>query len=113
MPPPPPTFGGGLSNLSVVPSEFRLNQNYPNPFNPQTEIRYDLPEDARVTLKIYDVLGREITILVDRIEGAGYKTAHWNGSGFTSGVYFYRIDAVSVSNPGRVIHQVEKMVLIK
>ncbi len=76
-----------------LPKAFALEQNYPNPFNPTTIIRYDLPVDAHVELKVYDVLGRELLTLLDEHENAGYHFITFNASGFSSGVYFYRTHA--------------------
>ncbi len=89
-----------------VPNAFSLNQNYPNPFNPVTMVSYELPVDARVSLKIYDMLGREMETLVDANQEAGVRFAEWNASGFPSGVYFCRMVA------GTYQHQI-KMMLIK
>jgi hypothetical protein len=75
-----------------VPTEFALHQNYPNPFNPTTTIKYDLPVDAQVTMKVYDLLGREALTLVDEFVLAGYHQAQVDGSRLSSGVYFYRIN---------------------
>jgi hypothetical protein len=83
LPEPPP----------VLPRTYRLYQNYPNPFNPLTTIRYDLPEPARVRLVIYDLLGREVAVLVDREQEPGFKAATWNASHVASGIYFYRLTA--------------------
>jgi GH18 family chitinase/photosystem II stability/assembly factor-like uncharacterized protein len=82
-----------LDGQASLPKVFDLQQNYPNPFNPSTIIKYDLPKDSRVTLKIYDVLGREVATLVNGEERAGFKSAVWNATGFASGVYFYRLQA--------------------
>jgi len=76
-----------------MPANFRLNQNYPNPFNPTTTIKYDLPKDSRVTLKVFDILGREVAMLVNEEQRAGFKFIVWNGAGYASGVYFYRLRA--------------------
>ena len=76
-----------------VPSQFALEQNYPNPFNPTTVIDYQLPVNSFVTLKVYDVLGREVATLVDGQKSAGYYQTTFDGSRFASGVYFYRIQA--------------------
>ena len=81
----------------IIPSEFSLKQNYPNPFNPSTIISYDLPENGLVTLKIFDVLGREVATLVDEYKQAGTYHITFNTSHFSlpSGIYFYRLRANS------------------
>jgi len=76
-----------------VPNEFRLEQNYPNPFNPSTIIEYQLPANAFVVLKIFDVLGREVEILVNERQNAGNHSVQFNASNLLSGVYFYRLQA--------------------
>ncbi|MCL4510227.1 MAG: T9SS type A sorting domain-containing protein [Bacteroidetes bacterium] len=85
---------------------FKLLQNYPNPFNPSTVIEYQLPKDAHVSIRVYDILGREIATLVDGEHTAGYHEITFNGSRFASGVYFYRLTA-----PG--VNQINKMLMIK
>ncbi|HKZ42061.1 MAG TPA: T9SS type A sorting domain-containing protein, partial [Candidatus Hodarchaeales archaeon] len=75
----------------AVPAEAGIINNYPNPFNPSTEIRYQLPGPSFVTLKIYDVLGREVKALVNEELAAGYYTARFDGSGLSSGIYFARV----------------------
>jgi photosystem II stability/assembly factor-like uncharacterized protein len=72
---------------------FSLFQSFPNPFNPATTIKYDLPTDSRVSLKVYDVLGREVLDLVDGVETAGQHEVVLNASELSSGVYFYRLKA--------------------
>jgi hypothetical protein len=74
-------------------SEFYLSQNYPNPFNPQTLIKYSISEFSRVELKIYDIIGNEVTVLVDEEKTPGYYQVEFNGEGFSSGVYFYKLQA--------------------
>ncbi|MBM2846845.1 MAG: 5'-Nucleotidase domain protein [Bacteroidetes bacterium] len=76
-----------------LPQVFELSQNYPNPFNPETTIEYQLPVSARVSLIVSDILGREVATLVDREERAGRKSVSFNGSGLSSGTYFYRLRA--------------------
>ncbi len=76
-----------------APKEFKLEQNFPNPFNPATTIQYQLPADAKVTLKIYDVLGSEVTTLVNEEQEAGYKEVKFNASNLASGMYIYRLQA--------------------
>jgi len=84
-------------DLWNIPTEFALHQNYPNPFNPSTTIKYDLPKQADVSVKIYNVLGQEVATLVDENQTAGYYSIQWNGSsrsGYaSSGVYFCTIKA--------------------
>jgi hypothetical protein len=89
-----------------TPKEFALYANYPNPFNPLTQIKYALPEDAHVILKIYDVLGREVTTLVNEHQEAGYKQVHFDAGNLPSGMYFYKIHAGKFSS-------VKKMLLLK
>jgi photosystem II stability/assembly factor-like uncharacterized protein len=89
-----------------IPIKFNLSQNYPNPFNPVTKIKYDIPKTARVSIKVYDILGREIAALVNEEKQPGYYEAVFNGSNFASGVYFYRINAGNYN-------AVKKMVLVK
>jgi len=95
--------------LEPMPTKYSLRQNYPNPFNPSTTIEFDLPEDALVTIKIFDVLGREITTLLNNEElEAGVQEISFDASALNAGVYFYRITV----NDGS-FQQVRKMVLVK
>ncbi len=96
-----------------VPKDFSLEQNYPNPFNPTTVIRYQLPLESRVTLKIYDLLGREVKTLVDRIQGPGYESVEWNAGAVASGVYFLRLQATGANDPARSFIQMRKLVLLR
>ncbi|MBI4549252.1 MAG: T9SS type A sorting domain-containing protein [Ignavibacteriae bacterium] len=91
------------SNGKTIPSQAGLSQNYPNPFNPITTIRYELPRESYVTLKVFDVLGREVATLVDRRKPAGRYEVEWDAEsrtsgvstrgGHASGVYFYLLKA--------------------
>jgi len=83
----------GVQNNIVIPEGFSLQQNYPNPFNPSTTIRYSLPSSSRVKLVVYDLLGREIAILVDEEQSAGWKETEWNSKDVSSGIYFYKLTA--------------------
>ncbi len=90
----------------AIPSDFALKQNYPNPFNATAIIEYALPEASQVTVKVYDILGRMVTTLVDGYEPAGYYQVKWNAEGVPSGTYFYRIQAQDFSDS-------KKMLLLK
>jgi hypothetical protein len=74
-----------------VPKQFSLGQNYPNPFNPTTTIIYTLPTDAHASLRLYDVLGREVLTLLDDIKSAGEHRVSVDASNLSSGVYLYRL----------------------
>jgi Secretion system C-terminal sorting domain len=98
----------------LVPEEYALMQNYPNPFNPSTTIKYQLPKSGIVTLKVYDILGREVTTLVDGFKIEGRYEATFNASSLASGVYLYRlqVNARSTSS-GQDYVTVKKMLMIK
>lgn len=78
---------------SVVPDKFSLSQNYPNPFNPTTKINFSIPVQTKVSLRIYDVLGKEVMTLVNDAKNAGSYEVEFSGANLASGVYFYRLDA--------------------
>ncbi|MDI6765617.1 MAG: beta-propeller fold lactonase family protein [Bacteroidota bacterium] len=112
LPPSPPSESGEFMTL---PKEYALEQNYPNPFNPTTILKYQLPVESKVRLRIYNIFGQEVITIVDAIQDAGFKQIEWNvgRSGVASGVYFYRLEATSVSDPSKSCTQVRKMILIK
>ncbi|NOY06990.1 MAG: T9SS type A sorting domain-containing protein [Chlorobi bacterium] len=83
---------------SPVEYAFELNQNYPNPFNPSTNIAFTLPEASQVSLKVIDVLGREVATLVNGRMSAGSHTVTWNADGYQSGVYMYRLNAIGLED---------------
>jgi hypothetical protein len=89
-----------------LPERFRLSQNYPNPFNPETEIQYTLPQNEQVELKVYNVTGAEVAVLVDGRQAAGTHSVRWHAGDLASGVYFCRLRAGGYSD-------VVKMVLMK
>jgi endonuclease/exonuclease/phosphatase family metal-dependent hydrolase len=111
LPPSPPS--GQAQPGFLVPKVYTLEQAYPNPFNPSTTIRFQLPSDSRVTLKVYNLLGQVVATLVNKMERSGYKQVEWNASSFSSGIYFYHLEATSVANPGNSFTQVKKIVLLK
>ncbi|HTO94852.1 MAG TPA: T9SS type A sorting domain-containing protein [Bacteroidota bacterium] len=96
----------GIEPVPGAPLTYTLAQNYPNPFNPSTSISYQLKSAGPVKLGVYDILGREVAMLVDGIQGAGAHEMKFDGSGLASGVYIYRLQA------GTFIEQ-KKMVLAK
>jgi len=91
---------------SVIPDRFDLKQNYPNPFNPSTKIRFDLAKNSNVTLKIYNVLGKEVaTLLNNQLITAGTKEVTFDGEGLASGIYFYTLSSESFSTTKKMILQ--------
>jgi photosystem II stability/assembly factor-like uncharacterized protein len=88
-----PSTATDVSATALQSYGFKLSQNYPNPFNPTTTIEYSIPQSAFVTLKVYDVLGREVTSLVNREQRGGVYEVQLNGNNLSSGVYLYRITA--------------------
>jgi hypothetical protein len=88
------------------PTEFSLSQNYPNPFNPSTTIQYSIKERTSVELVLYDILGREVEVLVNEEQDAGQYKINLNAGGLASGVYFYKIQAGEYA-------EVKKMILLK
>jgi len=103
----------GMQNIKLVaiPEEYALHYNYPNPFNPVTTMLYDLPETGHTRLLIYDLLGREVHVLIDKVMNPGYYSTQWNGrnqQGQTvgAGVYFYQIQSNGFI-------QTRKMLLLK
>ncbi|MBC8147204.1 MAG: immune inhibitor A [Bacteroidetes bacterium] len=106
-----------LSENLNIPDEYGLIGNVPNPFNPITTIKYQLPEESIVVLKIYDLMGREIKILINKTENAGFKNVIWdakdkNGRPVSSGMYFYRLDVVSMESREE-FHKTKKMLLLR
>jgi len=95
----------GFGN-NETPLSYKLSQNYPNPFNPTTKISYALPKSGLVTLKVYDILGKEVATLVNEVKNAGNYSVDFGASNFTSGVYFYKLETNGFSD-------IKKMMLIK
>jgi len=103
----------GVSSVSgigdennIIPEEYVLYQSYPNPFNPSTRIKYSIPNSDKVSLKVYDILGREVATLVNDYQNAGTYTVEFNASKFASGVYFYRLNSGNFA-------ETKKMILLK
>lgn len=103
--------------IEKIPLSFSLHGNNPNPFNPTTTIEYGLPEESKIVLIIYDLMGREIKTLINGIENAGFNNVMWdskdkNGRPVSSGMYFYKLDAVSTESD-KQFHETKKMVLLR
>src|SRR5438128_11005409 len=97
----------GINNQSgTVPFHFSLRQNYPNPFNPQTNVEFSVPRISNVTIKIYDINGKEIVKLIDGTVHAGVNRITYDASGLASGIYFYSMKTNEFS-------ETKKMLLIK
>ena len=92
-------------NEVVLPTEYSLYQNYPNPFNPSTKIRFSVPTTSYVSLKIYDLLGRDISMLTSQTLTAGTYEMKFDGSSLTSGIYFYRLQAGGFSETRKFVLQ--------
>lgn len=105
----------GITQISTeVPKGYMLYQNFPNPFNPFTNIKYQISKSKYVRLIVYDVQGKEITVLVNEEQSAGTYQADWDASNHSSGVYFYKLRVTSASGGGKeVFSQTKKMILIK
>ncbi|GEM_PF-4912595 len=97
----------GIQPISgIVPKVFQLYQNYPNPFNPTTDIKFDIPKDANVKVKIYDILGREVASVINEFKKAGEYSISYDASNLASGIYIYKIEANDLTDA-------KKMILIK
>jgi hypothetical protein len=100
-------MGGSWSKSIVLeyipPRTYALEQNYPNPFNPSTTIQYQLPEEVKVRLEVYDLLGRKVTTLLDNRIPAGYHEVSFDASSLASGLYIYRLVAGSFSKTRKMM----------
>ena len=97
----------GINTISTeIPTDYLLSQNYPNPFNPTTSIKFAIPKSGFVTLKVYDILGRQVTELVNQFKSTGTYIVDFDASAYTSGMYFYKLEVNDFVS-------VKKMVLVK
>lgn len=103
----------GIIEAQKIPTHFALKQNYPNPFNPGTRIEFQLPQSGWVTLKVYNLIGQEVTTLVDQALQPGNYAYAWDAADFSSGVYYYRITVDSDNHEYRGYVQTRKMILLK
>jgi hypothetical protein len=105
------TITGLYTSNNTVANKFKLSQNYPNPFNPSTLIRYSLPNDSQVRVDIFNIIGQRVATLVNSFKRKGDYEISWNASNYSSGVYFYTINAAN--NSGKQFFDVKKMILLK
>ncbi|HLF13577.1 MAG TPA: T9SS type A sorting domain-containing protein [Bacteroidota bacterium] len=89
--------------IAGIPSALKLHQNYPNPFNSTTVIRYELPKASHVSLKVFNVLGQEVAVLVEEMQETGFKSVEWDASKLPSGVYFYRLQTKDFVNTKKLL----------
>lgn len=101
----------GINNISTIAQNFLLSQNYPNPFNPSTKINFSLPERSFVTLKVYDMLGKEVMQLVNSDYSAGTYAVDMNAAGLSTGIYIYSIEATAQT--GNIFKDTKKLTLVK
>lgn len=101
------TTNGGLTftsqNVELYPGRFNLSQNYPNPFNPVTNIKFDIPGSGLVKITVFDMLGREVTSLVNQQMQPGSYNVDWDASNYPSGVYFYKLESGDFSESRRMV----------
>ena len=86
-----------------IPKVFSLSQNYPNPFNPTTQIKYSVPFSGTISLKVYNILGVEVATLFEGVRQAGNYSVSFNANSFSSGVYFYRLNANGYSETRKLM----------
>ena len=94
---------GIVKNSNQVPNSYKLDQNYPNPFNPTTKISFALPKSGNVELKVYNILGKEVAVLVNEYQTAGSYTLDFNASSIASGVYFYTLKSGSFVDSKKMV----------
>jgi photosystem II stability/assembly factor-like uncharacterized protein len=109
LPPPPPS----VPDLASHPAQYALAESYPNPFNPSTTIRYTLGEPGEVSLRIYDLTGREVATLTSAVESAGEHQVSWNAAGMASGVYLCRMEASGSAQGRSRFTAMTKLVLLR
>ena len=102
----------GNENLTTNPTGYFLEQNYPNPFNPSTIIRYSVPEESNVKISIYNSLGKEVDTIANGIKQRGFYERTWNAAGLSSGVYYVKMNAQSISSD-KIYSNVIKMLFLK
>ena len=105
------TYTGQIS--TTVPKNYELRQNFPNPFNPSTIISFQLPRNGNVSIKIYDVNGREVQTLVNESMNAGSYEVSFDATGLSSGVYYYRLEVRNSSSTSNVFSDTKRMMYLR
>jgi hypothetical protein len=103
----------GVGTVGQLPIVYSMSQNYPNPFNPTTSIKFSVPQASVVTITVYDILGREVTTLVNGNYVAGFYTVPFNASNLASGVYIYRMNSRSLVGDQKLFMDTKKLMLLK
>jgi|GEM_PF-1067527 len=111
LPPLPPYEISSLQR--AVPDLYLLEEVYPNPFNGAARISYQLPLESRVSLRVYNTLGKLVSVLESGVESAGYRSLEWGASNMASGVYFCALETISLADPSVTFHQTRKMLLLR
>jgi hypothetical protein len=110
------SLGGNTATWTRLPATpfpaFELEQSYPNPFNPISRIRFTVPIQSKVVLRVFNILGSEVATLFNQVVDAGATSVEFDASGFAAGVYFYRLEAFAVDGSRRFI-ETRKALLVK
>ena len=93
----------GITGNGEIPVSYSLSQNYPNPFNPETQINYSIPAKQFVSIKVFDMLGRQVAQLVNGVNEAGNYSVTFNGLGLSSGIYYYKMESESFVETKRMV----------
>jgi hypothetical protein len=92
-----------VNSERTLPVSIFLEQNYPNPFNPSTKIKYSIPQFGMVTIKVYDLLGKEVATLADEYKPAGRYEVEFNAAALPSGVYFYKLNSGNITESKKLV----------
>ena len=96
----------------LLSNDYLIKQNYPNPFNPTTTIEYHLPYESQVNISVFNTLGEKVAVLINENRSAGNYSTEWDGTGYSSGIYFYVFRALSSTNNNQIIES-RKMILLR
>ena len=102
-----------VAEENILPLAYSVFQNYPNPFNSSTQITYELPKASHISLRVFNTLGQEVAVLVDEEKPAGKYRVMFNAGNLSSGVYFYRLSAMSPGDLARPLMTVKKAIVLK